>query len=101
MVVGTPGRLNDLLNLANPPVFNLNSCSYLVLDEADRILDKGFRATLDAILENLPRGSRGGDGRQTLLFSTTQTKSVKDLARLTLSDPEYISNHEEASMPTP
>ena len=45
--------------------------SLQVLDEADRILDMGFSATLDAILQNLP-----GD-RQTLLFSATQTKSVK------------------------
>jgi len=43
-----------------------------VLDEADRILDLGFAATVDAILENLPRA-----GRQTMLFSATQTKSVK------------------------
>ena len=42
----------------------------LVLDEADRILDMGFAATLNAILQNLPRQ------RQTLLFSATQTKSV-------------------------
>lgn len=42
-----------------------------MLDEADRLLDMGFSATLDAILEALPRG------RQTLLFSATQTKSVK------------------------
>ena len=45
--------------------------SHQVLDEADRILDMGFSATLDAILQNLP-----GD-RQTMLFSATQTKSVK------------------------
>ncbi len=44
----------------------------LVLDEADRILDMGFAATVDAILENLPCS-----GRQTMLFSATQTKSVK------------------------
>ena len=45
----------------------------LVLDEADRILDMGFAATLNAILENLPRQ------RQTLLFSATQTKSVRSV----------------------
>lgn len=50
----------------------------LVLDEADRILDMGFSATLNAIISNIPRQ------RQTLLFSATQTKSVKDLARLSL-----------------
>ncbi len=44
-----------------------------VLDEADRILDMGFSATLDAILDNLPVE------RQTMLFSATQTKSIKVL----------------------
>ena len=99
ILIATPGRL--LQHMDETPYFDCNALKILVLDEADRILDMGFRATLDAILENLPRGGRGGDGRQTLLFSATQTKSVKDLARLNLSDPEYISIHEEASMPTP
>lgn len=67
----------------------------LVLDEADRILDHGFRAEVDAILGELPRV------RQTLLFSATQTKSVKDLARVSLSNPEYISVHAEAVTATP
>lgn len=61
-----------------------------VLDEADRILDMGFADTLNAIVENLPKT------RQTLLFSATQTKSVKDLARLSLKDPEYVWVHEQA-----
>lgn len=61
-----------------------------VLDEADRILDMGFADTMNAIIENLP------ETRQTLLFSATQTKSVKDLARLSLKDPEYIWVHEKA-----
>lgn len=59
-----------------------------VLDEADRILDMGFSASLNAIIANLPRS------RQTLLFSATQTKSVKDLARLSLKDPEYVAVRE-------
>ena len=56
---------------------------------------QGFSASVNAILENLPRR------RQTMLFSATQTKSVKDLARLSLRDPTYIAVHAEAVAPTP
>ena len=56
---------------------------------------QGFAASVNAIIENLPRE------RQTMLFSATQTKSVKDLARLSLKDPTYISVHAEAVAPTP
>lgn len=73
----------------------LYSKQILVLDEADRILDHGFRDEVDAILGELPRV------RQTLLFSATQTKSVKDLARVSLTNPEYISVHAEAVTATP
>eukprot|EP00897_Mesotaenium_endlicherianum_P003646 jgi/Mesen1/3309/ME000191S02444 len=70
----------------------------LVLDEADRILDLGFAPALNAILANLPAGAAG---RQTLLFSATQTKSVKDLARLSLRAPEYLAVHAESRAATP
>ncbi|OBS78224.1 hypothetical protein A6R68_19389, partial [Neotoma lepida] len=60
-----------------------------------RILDMGFADTMNAIIENLPKK------RQTLLFSATQTKSVKDLARLSLKDPEYVWVHEKAKYSTP
>lgn len=56
---------------------------------------QGFSATVNAILENVPAR------RQTMLFSATQTKSVKDLARLSLHDPTYIAVHREAVAPTP
>lgn len=61
----------------------------IVLDEADRILDMGFYKTLTALLSHLPKS------RQTLLFSATQTKSVSDLARLSLKDPVHVSTQEE------
>lgn len=67
----------------------------MVLDEADRILDVGFKKALNAILSQLPKR------RQTFLFSATQTKSVQDLARLSLKDPEYLSVHEESVSATP
>ncbi len=62
-----------------------------VLDEADRILDMGFSRTLNALLSHIPRK------RQTLLFSATQTDSVKDLARLSLAEPVYVGVKEEGS----
>ena len=93
MLVCTPGRL--LQHMDETPGFDASQIQILVLDEADRILDMGFSATLNAILHNLPQQ------RQTMLFSATQTKSVKDLARLSLKAPEYIAVHAEAAMPTP
>lgn len=65
-----------------------------MLDEADRILDMGFSASVNAIIANLPKS------RQTLLFSATQTKSVKDLARLSLHDPEYVAVREGVAAST-
>jgi ATP-dependent RNA helicase DDX10/DBP4 len=77
-------------------IWSPQNLQFLVLDEADRILDLGFSASLNAIVANLPRNDR-----QTLLFSATQTKSVKDLARLSLKDPEYLSVHEASAVATP
>ncbi|KEH30392.1 DEAD-box ATP-dependent RNA helicase-like protein [Medicago truncatula] len=77
------------------PNFDCSKMQVLVLDEADRILDSGFKKELNAIISQLPKR------RQTMLFSATQTKSVQDLARLSLKDPEYISVHEESVTATP
>lgn len=55
----------------------------------------GFQQTMNSIIANLPAE------RQTLLFSATQTKSVKDLARLSLKDPSYVSVHENSKHSTP
>lgn len=83
ILVATPGRL--LQHLDQTVGFDCSGLQVLVLDEADRILDMGFANTLNAILEHLP------PTRQTLLFSATQTRRVRDLARLSLQDPEYIA----------
>ncbi|KAL9969468.1 hypothetical protein ACROYT_G021688 [Oculina patagonica] len=93
IVVCTPGRL--LQHMDETPDFTCNSLQVLVLDEADRILDLGFAATLNAIIENLP------EERQTMLYSATQTRSVQDLARLSLQDPEYVAVHENSKTSTP
>ncbi|GAC77571.1 RNA Helicase [Moesziomyces antarcticus T-34] len=86
ILVATPGRL--LQHMDQTLGFDTSNLQILVLDEADRILDMGFSRTLNAIVENLPRD------RQTMLFSATQTKRVKDLARLSLQNPEYVAVRE-------
>eukprot|EP00066_Takifugu_rubripes_P023474 XP_011612740.1 PREDICTED: probable ATP-dependent RNA helicase DDX10 [Takifugu rubripes] len=93
IIICTPGRL--LQHMDQTASFHAANLHMLVLDEADRILDMGFAETLNAIVENLPKT------RQTLLFSATQTKSVKDLARLSLKEPEYVWAHEKAKFSTP
>ncbi|KAI8520477.1 ATPdependent RNA helicase [Branchiostoma belcheri] len=93
IVICTPGRL--LQHMDETAYFEANNLQILVLDEADRILDLGFAATMNAIIQNLPTT------RQTMLFSATQTKSVKDLARLSLKNPVYISVHEHHKFSTP
>ncbi|KMQ85401.1 putative atp-dependent rna helicase ddx10, partial [Lasius niger] len=93
IVICTPGRL--LQHMDENPLFNCLNMQILVLDEADRCLDMGFERTMNSIIENLP------PKRQTLLFSATQTKSVKDLARLSLKDPLYVSVHEHSMHTTP
>ncbi len=93
IVVCTPGRL--LQHMDETVSFDCSSLKMLVLDEADRILDLGFQHTMNAVIENLPVE------RQTMLFSATQTKSVQDLARLSLTNPEYVAVHENSKTSTP
>jgi ATP-dependent RNA helicase DDX10/DBP4 len=93
ILVATPGRL--LQHFEETPGFNASQLMVLVLDEADRILDLGFKQQLDSILGYLP------SSRQTMLFSATQTKSVKDLARLSLNSPEYLAVHANDEEVTP
>jgi len=93
IIICTPGRL--LQHMDENPLFNCDSMRILVLDEADRCLDMGFEKTMNDIFENLPKE------RQTLLFSATQTKSVRDLARLNLVSPVYVAPHENNVMSTP
>ncbi|KAG4304268.1 hypothetical protein PORY_002243 [Pneumocystis oryctolagi] len=93
IMVCTPGRI--LQHMDQTSGFDSNSLQILVLDEADLILDMGFQKTIDAIIENIP------NDRQTLLFSATQTKSVKDLSRVSLKNPDYIAVHEKETSSTP
>ncbi|GLH01659.1 Probable ATP-dependent RNA helicase DDX55 homolog [Gryllus bimaculatus] len=86
ILVTTPGRLEDLLvrkHDINLPVA-VKSLEFLVLDEADRLLDMGFEQTLNTILQYLPRQRRTG------LFSATQTKEVQQLMRAGLRNPSLV-----------
>ncbi|XP_067644352.1 probable ATP-dependent RNA helicase DDX55 homolog [Eurosta solidaginis] len=97
ILVCTPGRLEDLfdrkrdVNLAG----RVKSLELLVLDEADRLLDLGFKATINNILGYLPRQRRTG------LFSATQTTEITDLIRAGLRNPVRISVKEKSSISTP
>ncbi|RHY99673.1 hypothetical protein DYB35_011596 [Aphanomyces astaci] len=93
ILVATPGRL--LQHMEQTANFELSNLQVLILDEADRILDMGFSNQLTAIVGYLP------SERQTMLFSATQTKSIKDLARLSLNEPEYVAVHEKSTSATP
>jgi len=95
ILICTPGRL--LQHLEQTPYFNCDNLQMLVLDEADRILDLGFREQLHKILDYLPQQ------RQTLLFSATQTKDVKHLATLSMhhSTVEYVGVHDNDEERTP
>lgn len=86
ILIGTPGRI--LQHMDQAVGFNVSNLQMLVLDEADRCLDMGFKKTLDAIINNLP------PSRQTLLFSATQSQTLDDLARLSLTDYKQVGTLE-------
>lgn len=97
VLVCTPGRLGDLmerkgeLNLPG----RVKTLEFLVLDEADRLLDLGFKTTINTILSYLPRQRRTG------LFSATQTTEVTDLIRAGLRNPVLVSVKEKSNISTP
>ncbi|KAJ8344949.1 hypothetical protein SKAU_G00291420 [Synaphobranchus kaupii] len=79
IVIATPGRLID--HLENTKGFTLRALRFLVMDEADRILNMDFETEVDKILKVIPRD------RRTFLFSATMTKKVQKLQRAALKDP--------------
>ncbi|RHN49123.1 putative RNA helicase transcription factor interactor and regulator CCHC(Zn) family [Medicago truncatula] len=89
VVVGTPGRLIDLIN---GNTLKLSEVEYLVLDEADQMLAVGFEEDVEVILEKLPAK------RQSMLFSATMPSWVKKLARKYLNNPltiDLVGDEEE------
>ncbi|KAL6847508.1 hypothetical protein ACP4OV_022534 [Aristida adscensionis] len=82
IVVGTPGRLLD--HLTDTKGFSLKKMKYLVLDEADKLLNVEFEKALDDILKEIPKE------RRTFLFSATMTKKVNKLQRACLRNPVKV-----------
>ncbi|EFO20350.1 ATP-dependent RNA helicase in chromosome III [Loa loa] len=82
VIVATPGRLVD--HLENTKGFNLRALKYLVMDEADRILNMDFEVEVEKILKVIPKE------RRTYLYSATMTKKVAKLERASLNDPVRI-----------
>ena len=82
IVISTPGRLLEHLDQGN---VKLSHVEFVVLDEADRMLDMGFAADVQALLQKTAKQ------RQTLLFSATMSPSVKDLANSLMTKHEVIS----------
>jgi ATP-dependent RNA helicase DeaD len=82
IVVGTPGRTLDLIKRR---VLKIDNIRWLVLDEADEMLNMGFRDELDAILETTP------NEKQTLLFSATMPKDVRRIAQNYMTNPTELS----------
>ncbi|KAI9683651.1 MAG: RNA-dependent ATPase [Trizodia sp. TS-e1964] len=84
IVVATPGRLNDLINEG---AADLCRVGYLVLDEADRMLDKGFEEEIRKIINTTPPTGK----RQTLMFTATWPQSVRELAKTFMTSPVKIA----------
>ncbi|KAG8217765.1 DEAD-domain-containing protein [Butyriboletus roseoflavus] len=82
IIVATPGRLND--HLQSTKGFSLRNLRFLVMDEADRLLDMDFGADIDQILKVIPKE------RTTYLFSATMTTKVAKLQRASLSNPVRV-----------
>jgi len=86
IIVGTPGRVEEHLR---KQTLKLDSLRTLVLDEADRMLDMGFEASLDAIIERVPAQ------RQTLLFSATYPHQIQAIARRIMVKPAMAQADEK------
>ncbi len=87
IVIGTPGRVMDLMERG---ALRLDALQLVVLDEADRMLDMGFRDDINHILSLVP------EQRQILCFSATMPREIKDLITRFTKDPEWVKIEAQA-----
>ena len=90
VVVGTPGRIQEMLR---KHALTLAKIGMLVLDEADRMLDMGFEEQISEIVGKTP------SARQSLLFSATYPEAIREIARRTMRDPLEITVAGEVEQP--
>lgn len=91
IIIGTPGRVIDHINRKT---LKINDVKMVVLDEADEMLDMGFREDIETIIEGMP------EERQTILFSATMPKSILDLSRKYQKNPELVKVvHKQLTVP--
>ena len=92
IIIATPGRLIDHLQRKTLSFENVNT---VVLDEADKMLDMGFRDDIEIILKKIP------SERQTILFSATMPKEILELSGKYLKNPEHVKVvHKELTVPS-
>lgn len=106
VMVATPGRLNDALDRR---YMVLNQCNYVVLDEADRMIDMGFEPQVKAVLDAMPSSNlKPLDAdtlidleehryRQTYMFSATMPPAVEKIARTYMRNPAYVYIGDQSS----
>jgi ATP-dependent RNA helicase DeaD len=91
IIIGTPGRIMDHMRRHTLKLENLKM---LILDEADEMLNMGFREDIDVILKKVP------EGKQTILFSATMPREILDLTTKYQKDPMFIKAvHKELTVP--
>ena len=108
VMVATPGRLNDALDRR---YIVLNQCTYVVLDEADRMIDLGFEPQVKAVLDAMPSSNLKPEDeealidlaaarsryRQTYMFSATMPPAIERIAKAYLRNPAYVYIGDQSS----
>ncbi len=91
IIIGTPGRVMDHMRRGT---LKMNNVKIMILDEADEMLDMGFREDIETVLEDMP------EERQTLLFSATMSKAILNLTKRYQNNPEFLKViHQKMTVP--
>jgi Superfamily II DNA and RNA helicases len=91
IIIGTPGRVMDHMRRGT---LRMNNVKIMILDEADEMLDMGFREDIETVLQDMP------EERQTLLFSATMSKAILNLTKKYQTNPEFLKvTHQQMTVP--